>query len=89
VAGDAPPITSEGRFIPMDHGVAYDQVGLTPQSYSKLRSSGAGVLIFWQTFTVEYQGGRYPLSTVFYNKFHGLIWGFLLLPMSCGLEVNP
>lgn len=88
-AGDAPPLTSEGRFIPMNHGVAYDQVGLTPQSYSKLRGSDAGVFIFRQTFTVEYQGGRYPLSTVFYHKnFMGQFGGFYYYPCRTTMRVN-
>lgn len=68
VVGNSTPKTSEGRFIAMNRGVAYDAVGLTPGGYAGLQPGDSGVSIYRQTFTVNYEGQSYPLSTVFYHK---------------------
>jgi RHS repeat-associated protein len=68
--------TSEGTFVPATHGVSQDLVGEAgqdahgqPQSITLPTSPDADFIVE-QTFTVQYQGNEYNLTTKFEHETH-------------------
>jgi hypothetical protein len=53
-------INSNDRYVPMNNGVAYDQVG-----WKDVEPPANAFRVVTQTFTVQYQGQYYDLSSVF------------------------
>lgn len=68
--------TSEGTFVPADHGVSQDVVGMAGHDANgQLRSVTLPTypnadFIVEQTFSVKYQGTEYNLTTKFEHETH-------------------